>query len=66
MNIYAKWACFYYFTFVNEILFKNVIVFSETRPFTFNFFIDTFHLRNPWFQVVKPLVSDCKTLGFTT
>ena len=38
MNIYAKWACLLCFTFVNEILFKNVIVFSETRPFAFNFF----------------------------
>lgn len=35
---FCKMACLLYFTFVNEILFKNVIVFSETMPFTFNFF----------------------------
>lgn len=66
MNIYAKGACFYCFTFVNEMLFKNVIVFQKRGLLLSTFFIDTFHLRNPWFQVVKALVSGCKTLGFTT
>ena len=30
------------------------------------FKVDTFHLQNPWFQVVKPWVLGCETLGFTT
>ena len=29
------------------------------------FVIDTFRMRNPWFYVVKPLVSGCETKGFT-
>ena len=30
------------------------------------FKVDTFHLQNPWFQVMKPLVLHPKTLGFAT
>ena len=30
------------------------------------FKVDTFHLQNPWFQVLKPLVLHPKTLGFAT
>lgn len=30
------------------------------------FVIDTFRMRNPWFLFLKPLVSGCETLGFTT
>ena len=30
------------------------------------FKVDTFHLQNPWFQVLKPLVLHPKTLCFAT
>ncbi len=30
------------------------------------FKVDTFHLQNPWFWVLKPLVLHPKTLGFAT
>ena len=28
------------------------------------FKVDTFHLQNPWFQVLKPRLSDCNLMGF--
>ena len=28
------------------------------------FKVDTFHLQNPWFQVLKPLVSQPETKAF--
>ena len=59
MNIYTILRCFADFTSVNIRMFKNVIVFTKTGPFAFNFFY--------WYlSFAKPLVLGRETLGFTT